>query len=107
MSMKTLFTVLAWFFALVSAYIIFELCLVPLILGNLNAGPEGIITLIRSIPIFLLAIFFFFQQKKRKWEDEFFYKVFTIFSLKSEKLRKSLEKSLVKSKETIDKDMND
>ena len=101
--MKILLTSLAWCFGLVSVAIIFEGILFPYMrMRNPNDLPEIMITLIRSIPIFGVAIFLFVRAKKMKWKDDFFYKFYKTVSSNIIKIKKLLWNRSVKSNKNID-----
>jgi hypothetical protein len=104
--MKTVFTILKWVFGLAALPMILVGFLFPMMGGS--GDSENVFFLLLAIPFVLLAMFFHSRAKKRQWEDDFFYLLFKFSASKGGKLKKSLEKELEKSKQTlkdnIDKD---
>ena len=73
--------------------------LFPVMRGSGNS--EGVFILLISIPFVLLAIFFHSSAKKRQWEDDFFYLLFKFSASKGGEIKTSLKKEVEKSKEKM------
>ena len=97
--MKTIFTLLKWICGLAALPMILQGFLFPIMRGS--GDSEGVFILFLSIPFVVLAMLFHYWAKKRQWEDDFFYLLFKFSASKGGEIKTSLKKEVEKSKEKM------